>query len=159
MKPATKFKRIFKLLTPQARANAMECVRFAPEGCVVRVTEADRTLDQNAAQWPILAAFSEQLQWPVNGEMCWLTDEEWKDILTAAFYGETIRVAQGLNGGVVMLGLRTSEFGKAVFSEWIDFLHATAAGRGVIVYPEDYGMTREALRARPARRQREAAVA
>ena len=38
-------------------------------------------------------------------------------------------------GGVVMLGKRTSKFGKKKFSEWIEFLHAEAAEQGVVVYP------------------------
>ncbi|GAC1456139.1 MAG: hypothetical protein PVSMB10_14110 [Pseudarthrobacter sp.] len=37
---------------------------------------------------------------------------------------------------VVMLGLRTSQMGKRRFSEWLEFLIATAAMRGVQVYEE-----------------------
>jgi hypothetical protein len=118
-----------------ARQNAIQSVQDAADGMVVEIKEATRTLDQNAAQWPILDAFSKQLKWPVNGEMVLLTPEEWKDILTAAFKAETVRVAMGLNGGMVLLGFRTSKFGKKEFSEWLEFLHATAADRGVIVYP------------------------
>jgi hypothetical protein len=98
---------------------------------VVTVAEPTRSAEQNAAQWPILQAFAEQLKWPVNGEMAKLTAEEFKDILTAAFKRETARVAMGLDGGVVMLGVRTSEMGKREFSEWLEFLHSTAALRGV----------------------------
>lgn len=116
---------------PEARGRALEAVRNAPDGDAVTVGEANRSLDQNAAQWPILQAFAAQLQWPVNGEMVWMTDEEWKDVLTAAFKRETVRVAMGLDGGMVMLGQRTSKFGKKQFSEWLEFLHATAALRGV----------------------------
>jgi ABC-type Fe3+ transport system substrate-binding protein len=65
-----------------------------------------------------------------------LEPEEWKDLLSAAFKGEAMRLAMGLNGGVVMLGLRTSKMGKRQFSEFLEFLHATAADRGVVVYPE-----------------------
>lgn len=119
-----------------ARQTALQAVQNAPEGYAVIVQERTRTLDQNAAQWPILQAFANQLEWPVNGRMVKLTDGEWKDILTAAFRNETTRVAMGLDGGVVMLGQRTREFGKKEFSEWLEFLHATAADRGVIVYPE-----------------------
>jgi len=43
----------------------------------------------------------------------------------------------GLNGGVVMLGMRTSKMSKATFSEWLEFLHATAVARGVTVYEEE----------------------
>lgn len=98
------------------------------------VKPASRTLDQNAAQWPYLDAFSKQLKWPVNAALCSLTPEEFKDVLTAAFQGETVRLAMGLNGGVVMLGLRTSKMNKGRFSEWLEFLKATAALRGVTVY-------------------------
>ena len=90
-----------------------------------------RTQAQNRLMWPILTEFSKQLQWPINGQMVTMEPDDWKDVLTAAFFGETVRVAMGLNGGVVMLGQRTSKFTKAQFSEWIDFLYATAAIRGV----------------------------
>ena len=130
-------KRIFRLAHPEARRRAMACVADAPEGYVVTVQEPTRNTSQNAAQWPILEAFAEQLQWPVNGAMVSLTAEEWKDVLTAAFQGETVRLAMGLNGGVVMLGLRTSQMGKRLFSEWLEFLHATAALRGVTVYADE----------------------
>ncbi len=127
-------RRIFILAHPTARRNAMACVADAPEGYRVEVKPASRTSDQNAAQWPILEAFSRQMRWPVNGAPCQLEPEEWKDILTAAFHGETVRLAQGLNGGVVMLGQRTSKYGKKQFSEWIEFLKATAALRGVLLH-------------------------
>lgn len=132
-----KAKRVFKLVHAGARHGAIEAVRTAPDGFCVQVSEPTRTLDQNAAQWPILTAFSEQLLWPVNGERVRMSPDEWKDVLTAAFMREQVRVAHGLDGGVVMLGLRTSEFGKRVFSDWIEFLHATAATRGVVVYPDN----------------------
>ena len=122
---------VFNLVHQQARQRAIEAVRDAPDGYQVRITEQRRNLDQNAAQWPILQAFAEQLQWPVNGQFCKLTADEWKNVLSAAFTRETVRVAMGLDGGMVMLGLRTSKMGKKQFSEWLEYLHATAADRGV----------------------------
>ena len=121
----------FILAHHEARRRAMAAVADAPDGHVVTVAEPTRTLEQNAAQWPILEAFSRQLVWPVNGQMVKMTPDEWKDVLTAAFRKETVRVAMGMDGGVVMLGLRTSGFGKGKFSDWLDFLNATAAIRGV----------------------------
>ena len=129
-------KRIFRLVHPEARRRAMACVADAPEGYVVTVQEPTRSTDQNSAQWPILEAFAEQLQWPVNGAMVSLSAEEWKDVLTSAFQGETVRLAMGMNGGVVMLGLRTSQMGKRRFSEWLSFLQATADLRGVVLSKE-----------------------
>ena len=130
-------KRTFILAHDTARNNAFNAVSTAPAGSAVVInTEPSRTIEQNAAQWPFLDAFSKQLEWPVNGRMVKMTDEEWKDVLTAAFRNETARLAMGLDGGVVMLGLRTSKFNKKEFSEWLEFLHATAAQRGVTVYRE-----------------------
>ena len=124
----------YRLVHATARRLALEAVRNAPDGYAVTVGEPTRSLDQNAAQWPILDAFEKQRQWAVNGELYWMTSEEWKDVLTAAFEGETKpRLAAGLNGGVVMLGRRTSEYGKKRFSEWLDFLNAAADELGVDV--------------------------
>lgn len=130
-------KRAFVLAHQQARALALECVRTAPDGFAVTVGEPSRSIEQNAAQWPILQAFAGQLQWPVNGRMVSMSPDEWKDVLTAAFRKEQARLAMGLDGGVVMLGQRTSQFSKREFSEWLEFLHATAADRGVTVYERE----------------------
>lgn len=124
-------KRIFNLIGNARRVCADWVLNTAPEGWHVVASEPTRNLEQNAAQWPILEAFSKQLQWPVNGRMVNMTPDEWKDLLTPAFRQETVRLAMGLNGGVVMLGQRTSKFSKAEFSEWLEFLNATAAMRGV----------------------------
>lgn len=131
-------KRVFKLVHAQARRNAREAVERAPDGYCVTVSEPTRTMDQNAAMWPILEAFSDQIQWPVNGQMVWMSPEEWKDVLTAGFERENVRLAMGLDGGVVMLGLRTSQFGVKKMSEFIEFLHATASARDVDLRYREY---------------------
>lgn len=115
-----------------SRQRAHEYIDIAPEGTVMTIKDPDRTLEQNAAQWPYLEGFSEQLQWPVNGMMVQLTPEEWKDILTAAFEGDVNpKIAAGFGGGMVMLGRRTSKYGKEKFSEWIEWLAAAAASKDV----------------------------
>ena len=126
-------KQVFVLqpLPHPSRQRAIEAIRNAPDGFAVTVAEPTRGLAQNAAQWPILQAFANQLQWPVNGAMVSMSADEWKDVLSAAFRRETVRVAMGLDGGMVMLGMRTREMSKSEFSEWLDFLHATAAKRGI----------------------------
>jgi hypothetical protein len=120
-----------------ARDRAMNALRDAPDGYVVQISEPTRSLNANAAMWPILEAFSQQLQWPVNGLMTLLTPEEWKDILSAAFFQQQPRVAMGLSGGMVLLGQRTSKFSKKQFSDWLDFINSIAIDRGVVVYPVD----------------------
>jgi hypothetical protein len=129
-------KRTFIMAHDLARARCLEAVKAAPAGYAVTIAEPTRSVEQNAAQWPILQAFAKQKQAVINGRMEWVSDEDWKDILTAAFNGELTRVALGLDGRMVLLGQRTSKFGKGKFSNWIEFLHATAIEMDVVVYPE-----------------------
>lgn len=124
--------RMFTLAHDEARRRVAEFARQASAGLEVIFREPKRTSEQNALMWAWLTAFSEQLQWPVNGRMERLTPAEWKDILTAAYSQELQRVAPGLNGGMVLLGMRTSDMGKRQMAEFIDFIEATAADRGVV---------------------------
>lgn len=120
------------LIDDQRKSYAKQLIDQAPNDYVCEIKEKSRTLEQNAFQWPYLQGFSEQMQWPVNGEMTWLSKEEWKDILTAAFEKETNpRLAAGFDGGIVMLGKRTSKFGKRKFAEWMEWLIAAASLKGV----------------------------
>ena len=124
-------KKVYIMAHAQARQLATKAVQDAPEGYAVTISEPTRNLDQNAAQWPILQAFADRIQWPINGRLEWMTPDEWKDVLTCAFRRESVRVAMGMDGGMVMLGSRTSKFSKAQFGEWLEFLHATAADRDI----------------------------
>jgi len=125
-------KQTFILAHDVARQRAIQAVQDAPQGYKVVVDEPTRTDEQNSAQWPYLTGFAQQKDWPVNGERVKLDEGDWKDLLTAAFEGETNpRVAMGWNGGVVMLGRRTSKYGKKRFSEWYEWLMAAADLSGV----------------------------
>lgn len=124
-------RRTYRLVHAEARRRAVHDAQTAPDGWCVTVSEPTRSLDQNAAMWQILQAFADQLQWPVNGEMVWMTPDEWKDVLSAAYKRESVRVAMGMDGGMVMLGSRTSKFGVREMSDFLEFLHATAAARDV----------------------------
>jgi hypothetical protein len=126
-------KQTFVLADEQVRRRAMSAVQGAPIDFAVTVGPKTRTLEQNAAMWSILNAFSRQLQWPVNGSMQFITAEDYKEILSAAFHEEDVRVAAGLTGGVVMLGHHTSDFDKWRFSDFIDFLNAAATAKGVLL--------------------------
>lgn len=130
-------KKTLRLENQLSRQAACRYVQEAPDGHVMTIAEPNRSLDQNAAQWPILDAFAKHLQWPINGAMTTITAEDWKDILTCAFRNESPRVAAGLNGGMVLLGQRTSKFSKKEFSEWMEFLWSVAADRGVVVYEQE----------------------
>lgn len=125
-------KRVFYLMHETARRGCAAFLAAAPEGWRVTFEEPKRNLEQNSLLWVLLTAFAEQLQWPVNGEMVKLSPDEWKHILSAAYSRESQRVAMGLDGGMVMLGMRTSRMSKRAFAEFIEFIQATAAHRGVV---------------------------
>ena len=124
-------KQLFVLAHLEARKRAARAVAEAPDGWRVTVEPPRRNLDQNALLWVLLSAFAAQLEWPVNGRMVKLTPDDWKDLLTAAYRRETQRVAMGIDGGMVMLGMRTSKLNKREFAELIEFVQSVAADRDV----------------------------
>ena len=124
-------KKQFVMAHDEARRRAVAAVVEAPAGWRVTVEPPKRNLDQNALLWVLLSAFADQLEWPVNGRMVKLTADDWKDLLTAAYRRETQRVAMGIDGGMVMLGMRTSKLNKREFAELIEFIQSVAVDRGV----------------------------
>lgn len=125
-------KKVFRLVHDNARLMAVREVQNAPEGYIVTVSETTRSLEQNAAQWPILEAFAQQKEACINGKMVKVTSEDWKDILTGAYNGE-MRMA-AFDDKVIMLPQRTSKMAKKAFSDWLEFLNAMAAEFEVKVY-------------------------
>jgi hypothetical protein len=122
-------KRTLILAHPEARRRAHAAIDDAPDGWACTIAEPTRTLEQNAAQWPYLAGFAAQKQLCLNGEMQWVTEDDWKDVLTGCWKGE-MRMAL-FDGRAIMLPQRTSKMGKQVFSTWMEFLVAMAAQSGV----------------------------
>lgn len=119
-------KRTFVLAHDQARAGAIQCVKNAPAGFCVTISEPTRTLEQNSLLWPLLDALSRQVEW--HGQR--LSSEDWKDLLTASLRKQ--RAAPAIDGnGFVVFGERTSKYSKAEFSELIELIYAFGAERGV----------------------------
>ena len=98
---------------------------------IVRPVKSRRTLEQNAKLWAMLGDISRQVEWPVNGVMQKLDSEDWKSLMTAAARQE-IRMAQGINGGVVMLGESTKRMTVAELGDVIECMYAFGAEKGVI---------------------------
>ena len=122
-------KQTFVMAHATARQRAVQAVQQAPEGHMVVVSEPNRTLEQNAAQWPYLAGFAAQKELCINGVMRKATQDDWKDVLSGCYNGE-MRMA-AFDNKVIMLPQRTSKMGKKVFSEWMEYLVAMAAQSGV----------------------------
>ena len=100
----------------------------------IEFREPRRSLDANAAMWATLADIAAQVDWPHTEGGNWvigrMDSESWKAVLTAGFEAET-RMAQGVAGGSVMLGARTSKFSKRRMGDFLTFVHAFGSERGV----------------------------
>lgn len=89
-----------------------------------------RSVDQNARMWAMLTDISKQLQWAVDGEMCWLDKEDWKHIMSAGLKRHQ-RIAKGIDGGFVILGQSTRKMKKADFADLIELMFAFGAQHGI----------------------------
>jgi hypothetical protein len=116
---------IFKLTNLTAKHAAIDAIMAVPEGWVVRITDATRSLDQNAKLWPMLTDIASQVEW--YGKK--LTEWEWKDVFTAAL--KKSKVVPGIDGGFVVLGQHTSSMSKSDFSELLELITAFAVDHGV----------------------------
>ena len=117
------FVRVYEHAKALAETSAVEVL--------VRPVKSRRTLAMNAKMWACLGDISKQVEWPVNGVMQRLEAEDWKALITAAAKNE-IRMAQGISGGVVMLGVSTRKMTVAEMSDVIEQLMAFGAERGVV---------------------------
>ena len=116
------FKVAYLFATELAVSGAVEII--------VRPVKSRRTLDQNAKLWAMLGDIARQVQWPVNGVNRLLDAEDWKALMTAAARQE-VRMAAGVNGGVVMLGVSTKRMTVAELGDVIEFMYAFGAERNV----------------------------
>ncbi len=78
----------------------------------------------------MLRDISKQLQWSINGVKTFMDEEDWKDVLTAALKKHQ-RVAEGIEGGFVFLGMRTSKAKKSEIIDLIELMYAFGTERGV----------------------------
>lgn len=124
-------KQVFILSHPLARRNAARACAEAPDGWRVELRPRTRSLAQNDMLWSILTDISRQVDFVVNGQMTKVSPEEVKDILTAALKRET-RMAMGIDGGMVILGQRTSKMTVRQMTELIELAHAFGAEKGVV---------------------------
>ena len=86
-----------------------------------------RTFEQNSMLWVLLNDFANQKKWLVNNQECFISAEDWKDLLSACYRKEAQRIAQGIDGGIVLLGARTSKMKIDQMSEFIEYILATGA--------------------------------
>lgn len=131
-------RQVFQLVSPLVRRNAAHAVASAPDGYRCEIRPKTRTLAQNDILWSILTDISRQVDFVVNGALVKVSPEEVKDILTAGLRRET-RMAMGLDGGMVLLGQRTSKMTVRQMTDLIDLAHAFGNEKGVRWSPTSIG--------------------
>lgn len=111
---------------------ACQILQHPGKAARVRIEECQptRTLDQNSKLWATLTDIARQVEWPVDGKMQRLEPEDWKHVLSAGLKKHQ-RVAQGIDGGFVILGQRTSRMTIMEMSELIELCHVFGAEHGV----------------------------
>jgi hypothetical protein len=98
-------------------------------------TEAEiRSLEQNARMWAMLGDVSKQVLWPVmfDGRMdvVKMDTESWKNVFTASLE-KSQRMAQGIDGGYVLLGTRTRKMGVRKMASLIEVIQFFGDSKGV----------------------------
>lgn len=106
-------------------------IRQAGRRVHIQVQEPTRTLEQNDLMWALLTDVSRQVDWPVDGRMQRLSPEDWKHVISAGLKREQ-RVAQGIDGGFVILGQRTSRMTKREMSDLVELIYAFGGERDVV---------------------------
>lgn len=94
---------------------------------IVEVRDVTRTDDQNRMLWPILKAFSEKVE--IRGQR--LAPDQFKCVLMHA-WGQEVETLPTLDGkSWFPVGFRSSKLTKPEFSDFLSFIQAEAAQRGV----------------------------
>ena len=118
------------LTTRESRERFCRWVMAAPSRTVAVLKGVKRSIPQNSRLWAMLTDVARQAEW--HGKK--RTTEEWKDLFTGAVKAAAngLEVVPGLEGGFMLLGLRTSEMTKAEMTELQDYIEAWGAQHGVI---------------------------
>ena len=115
-----------RLVGPAQRNLAKRLVATAPQGAVVNIREASRTLDQNAKMWAMLSDVSR-----AKPEDRALTPDVWKALFLHAL-DHAQRFEMALDGnGMVPVGFRSSRLTKEQMGDLITLIDEYGARHGV----------------------------
>lgn len=118
-------KQVFRMVHAEARRRAMEAVLNAPEGYIVEVKEATRTLEQNALLHALLQDM-DGLQWFGKPR----TMPEWKVLMVSGHSvatGRPVDVVPGLEGELVNIRESTAAMTKSRLSSLVEYVQAWIA--------------------------------
>lgn len=115
-----------RLASGYHRERAIEMVRSCPEGWIVTVREANRSLDQNARLWAMLSDISKQE--PLGRKMI---PDDWKVVFMSAC-GWEVQFLEGLDGRPFPMGFRTSKMTVRQMNDLLHFITAWGNENGIL---------------------------
>ena len=107
------------------RRLAQTLIMKAPQGAVVNIKAASRSLDQNAKMWAMLSDISRAKP----GGRC-MTADRWKMVMMQAC-GHAVQFEIGLDGAPFPIGFRSSALSKAQMADLITFIQQWGDEQGV----------------------------
>jgi hypothetical protein len=124
-------RRLFVLSTRDKRTFVAKIVASLPQFARVEIKDPKRTLPQNDKMWAMLTEFSEQATWAGKPR----SPGDWKDLFTAAvkLAGGGVEAVPGLEGGLMLLGLHTSDLSVAEMADLITYMESKAHELGVVL--------------------------
>lgn len=121
-------RRSYILTSRSDRQAVAQIVSTLERNWRVEIKAPRRSTDQNALLWAWLTAFAEQAEWAGQKR----TTLEWKDLFTAAVkVAGGVEAVPGLEGGLMLLGLHTSDMTKAEMADLLTYMESKAAEWGV----------------------------
>ena len=128
-------RRLYVLDTRAKRTTVARIIATLEKFSRVEIKGPKRTLPQNDKMWAMLTEFAEQAQWAGKKR----TELEWKDLFTAAVKvaGGGVEAVPGLEGGLMLLGLHTSDMSVAEMADLITYMTLKADEFGVVLGGRD----------------------
>lgn len=123
-------KRLFILAHEAARANALDCIRMAPHGYAVTVSEPTRNLDQNAKLHAAIGDIAKQVKHIGRT----LDLQQWKTLIIsghAIATGLGADMVPGLEGEYVNIRESSAGMSVARMASLIEYALAYGAQNGV----------------------------
>lgn len=106
----------------------MAAIQNAPEGWIVTIKAATRTLAQNALLWVLLDDLARQVFWYGKYRL----DEDWKIIITASLHGQESVPGIGENAPLVVVGRSTRSMSKPELADLLELIYAFGTQQGVV---------------------------
>lgn len=122
-------RQVYTLWTPEQRSKVARLVAELPKFSRIEIKGPARTLDQNSKLWAMLTDLSEQAEWAGKPR----STHDWKDLMTAAVkVAAGLEAVPGLEGGLMILGLHTSDMDVEEMADVITYMLKWGDEHGVV---------------------------